>query len=401
MTLGNAATNRIFFSDFMIQTKVQSKSFFAATALITGTALGAGIFGLPYAFAQSGYWIGVAYLALFGVVSIILIKAYAEVVLRTPERSQIIGYAKRYLGNRGRIVALASFLFGITGALIAYTLQVGRFLETVFRPYVGGSAFWYGLGFFAVGSLIVLIGLRAVAKFEKYLLILLGAVALVIIGSGTHELDWSNLSVVHPENFFWPYGVVLFALSAASAIPDAVDELQEKKKIFRAITIGMLIPLALYFLFTLIVVGVTGAATTQDAITGLTQPLGGGIVVAGSILGIMTMSTAFLSLGLVIKEIYNYDLGLPMGWAWLVAFLPPLVVYLFQLTSFIQIVALVGGVMGGFDGILILMMWRKAKKLGRRKPERVLHLPRPIQYAMMAMFGLGIVYEVYFQIFRG
>ncbi|MDD5567561.1 MAG: aromatic amino acid transport family protein [Patescibacteria group bacterium] len=377
---------------------MKDKSVFSSAAIIIGTTIGAGIFGLPYVFMKAGFIIGLLYLLFFGVISVFILKAYSEVVLRTRERSQIIGYASRYLGQRGRYIALISFLFGITGALIAYTIQVGSFLETVFSSSIGGNAFSYGLIFFGLGSLVILSGLKYVTRLGKVLVVILIILVIVIIVSGLPHVDIDNLTTINPVFFFLPYGVVLFALSAASAIPDASENLLDKKKLYRIINYCVAIPLVIYLVFSFVVVGVSGQATSEGAIGGLVNYLGNGVVIIGALLGIMTMSTSFLCLGLVIKEIYQYDLKLPKLLAWIVALTPPLVVYLFQLTTFITIISLVGAIMGGFDGIIVLLMWRRAKKIGKRKPECQINVPVWAQALMVSILSLGIIYEIFYQI---
>ncbi|MFA5107438.1 MAG: aromatic amino acid transport family protein [Patescibacteria group bacterium] len=377
---------------------MKDKSLYRSIAIVIGTAIGAGIFALPYAFMKAGYFTGIFYLIALGIISLVLLKAYGEVVLRTNERSQIIGYVQRYLGPWGRGISLISFLFGITGALIAYTIQIGRFLEILIGDRLGGNAFIYGLCFYGIASLIILIGLRLVARFEQYLVTLLILLVGFIILVGLPKVNVSNLFTLDATNLFLPYGVVLFALSAASAIPDSIDALPDRKKLSKVLTIGLLVPLIVYTLFTLVVVGISGGFTDEAAIPGLTPMLGQGIVAVGALLGIMTMTTAFLSLGLVIREIYQFDLKFPKFLAWLAGLTPPLVVYLFHLTSFISIISLVGGIMGGFDGILIILMWRKAKKYGNRQPECTIDIPNWLQGVMILIFALGIVYELYFNV---
>jgi amino acid transporter len=237
-----------------------------------------------------------------------------------------------------------------------------------------------------------------IGRIEKYLVFALLVIVGVIVARGVGQVQVAHLMTFDKQFVFLPYGVALFALSAASAIPDAVEEIDDKKKLNRAITWGIVIPIIIYIIFTLVVVGVSGAGTTEGAMNGLSPYLGNGVVIIGSLLGIMTMSLAFMNLGMVLKEIYQLDFGLSNTWAWLVAMIPPLAVFLLKLTSFVSIIALVGGVMCGFDAIMILLMWRRAKhKKLSRKPECTIAIPQFVQYVIMVAFGAGIVYELYYQ----
>lgn len=375
----------------------KNKSYFGAISIIIGTAVGAGIFALPYAFAKAGYLVGAVYLVVLGSVSIILIRAYTEVVLRTPKRHQIVGYVRAYLGKRARVISLISFVIGITGALVAYTIQVGQFLLVVLGPSFGGAASTYSYVFVGVMALVIFFGLGLIGRIEKYLVIVLLIIVGVIAVKGIGQIHTEQLMTFNPLYVFLPYGVALFALSAASAIPDAVDEIDNKRKLGRAITWGIAIPVIIYIIFTLIVVGVCGSATSEGAMNGLAPYLGEGIVLVGSLLGVMTMSLAFMNLGMVLKEIYHFDLGLPNTAAWLAAILPPLAVFALKLTSFVSTIAFVGGVMCGVDAIMILLMWQRARHMGKRKPECVINIPHAVQFVIMVIFGAGIAYELYYQ----
>ncbi len=377
---------------------MKKKSFFSSVAIIIGTAVGAGIFALPYAVSKSGVGIGLFYLLFLGFISIVLVLAYGEVVLRTPERLQIIGYTKKYLGDRWRIVAMLSFLIGLTGALIAYTIAVGSFVESLIGIQGGWEAFDYSLVYFGIIALVILAGLGMVVQIERIMVVFLMLVVGVIIVFGMPKINIENLTTFDPLYMFLPYGVILFAISAASAIPDAVDALREKASLFKAIKIGMIVPLIIYMLFSIVVVGITGSATDEGAIPGLQSHLGQWVITIGTLFGIASMTTSFLAMGLVLREIYHYDFKFPKLLAWLVAMLPPLIIFLFKLTTFVTIISLVGGIMGGFDGIIILLLWRKAREVGQRKPERQISIPTWFQVIMLVVFIGGILYELYFHL---
>ena len=55
------------------------KNFIQATSILVGTIVGAGIFGLPYVFAQVGFIPGIFYL-LFFVVVFLIAKLFQKLV---------------------------------------------------------------------------------------------------------------------------------------------------------------------------------------------------------------------------------------------------------------------------------------------------------------------------------
>ena len=47
----------------MIQV-LKNREFLHATSILIGTMVGVGIFGIPFAFAKAGFWVGLSFLVL-------------------------------------------------------------------------------------------------------------------------------------------------------------------------------------------------------------------------------------------------------------------------------------------------------------------------------------------------
>lgn len=383
-----------------ISNMFMNRKLFSSIAILVGTIVGAGIFGIPYAISRVGLPIGVIYLVILGIVVFITVLAYGEVVLRTKEEYQMPGYAGKYLGIWGKRVLSLTLIFSIYGALLAYMIGVGDFLDTLLEDITGGTPFFYSVLFFILASLAVLAGLRTVASLEKVMTSVLVFAVLFIGVLAINHLKLENLFNFDKHYLFLPYGVILFSFTGATAVVDMRKILKgEEKKLKTAILIGHIIPFVIYLLFAIFIVGVTGAATSEEAIFGLKEALGRGVAAVGALLGILTMTTSFLILGLVLKEIFIFDYKLKKFSAWFWTMVIPFVIFIFGLTSFIKIIGLVGAVVGGIDGIIILMMYKKAKKLGSQKPAYSFNLPKFIYYLLFLVFGLGVVYEIYFSFF--
>ena len=59
--------------------KLKSR-LFSSIAILIGTIIGAGIFGIPYAISKVGFGIGVIYLLVLGAVILVVTLAFGEVV---------------------------------------------------------------------------------------------------------------------------------------------------------------------------------------------------------------------------------------------------------------------------------------------------------------------------------
>ncbi|TRZ81084.1 hypothetical protein D4R86_03285, partial [bacterium] len=98
------------------------KISFNAISIIIGTIVGVGIFGLPYAISKVGFLIGIPLLILLSGIVLYLHYLYGEIVLRTKRKQRLVGYAKKYLGGKGKSIATLSALFGLLGSQLAYLI---------------------------------------------------------------------------------------------------------------------------------------------------------------------------------------------------------------------------------------------------------------------------------------
>jgi hypothetical protein len=106
------------------------------------------------------------------------------------------------------------------------------------------------------------------------------------------------------------------------------------------------------------------------------------------------MTTAFIALGLALKEMYNYDYKIGAKKSFLLTLSVPLVIFLFGYKDFIEILSISGSFSGGIAGILIVLMLWKAKKHSERKPEFNIIFCKGFGILIIAMFLLGILYEL-------
>jgi len=200
----------------------------------------------------------------------------------------------------------------------------------------------------------------------------------------------------------------LFSFIGAAAIPEMQEELGKKelKKMKKALILGSIIPLVLYFIFSVIVIGLVGLenfdlleanqriATIALSIYG--NPLLG---LFANIFAVFSMLTTYLTLGVALKEVYNYDYKINHNLAFVMTISVPLFLALAQITSFIAALAITGSIAGGLEGILIVLAYWKAKKKGNRKPEYTINIPRAIGVLLITLFTIGIAYQLWQQIF--
>lgn len=378
--------------------KIQG-NFFSAVAILVGTIIGAGMFGIPYVVSKVGFLIGIIYLIFLGLMVCIVTLAFGEIVLRTKGRHQMVGYAKRYAGKWGERVISFSMIFGVFGALLAYTIGIGNFLSIILKQYFGGTSFIYSVIFYLLASFAILFGLKVIKKLENISVVLLLIIVGLIFIVGAKEINYTNLGGFSWSFLFLPYGVILFSFEGASIVPRMADLLvKNRKRLKMAIIGGMLISLIVYLFFTLTIVGISGGQTSEEAIVGVSKILGRKVVIMGAVLGVLTVATSFFSLGLSLKDMFKFDYKINNFVSWLIVVSVPLIIFLLGARSFISVIEIVGTVTGGLQGIMILRMFLKAKKKSQLKPVYSLKLPKFLIYILYLIFGGGIAYQIFYNV---
>ncbi len=372
---------------------LSDKRFLHATAVLVGTMVGVGIFGIPFVFAKAGFFIGLAFLIFIALVTYFLNLLFTEVILRTDAPHQLTGYAGKYLGLTGKRLMLITSTLGIFGALLAYIIISGEFLNNIFsqityiRPETFSIFFWIAV------SGIMLLRFRTAAWIEFFMTGLFILIIVLIFGLGIQKIEIGNFLTFIPEFWFLPYGVLLFAFAGITSIPIQRQILGDKEHYLRpAITLAVILVSVLYLLFAITVVGVSGDITSPDALAGLFEYLGMPIIILGSFFGILAISTSYLMLSKALTDMFHFDYGLSKKWTWLLVTIPPFVLFLAGFRTFIDIINLVGSVAIGLEAIMIIFIFVRAKHKGDRIPEMSLQVPAWLLYFLSLVFAAGIIY---------
>ncbi|MEX2144934.1 MAG: aromatic amino acid transport family protein [Candidatus Spechtbacterales bacterium] len=376
------------------------KRFVGAVAALVGTIVGAGIFGVPFVFAQAGFWAGTALFVSLTAIMLALHLMYAEIVERTSASHREMGYARLYLGKyAGNFVAL-TVVVGAYGALIAYILIANQFLNILFGPLFSNELAW-GVVFWILLSTGILKGLKTISRLEIAMLFLLVAVLGIIILRGLPLVDSSNFEGVNWASVLVPYGVILFSLGGFQAIPEMNAIFGKEKRGFKkAVIWGVLTAAFLTFAFAFVVVGISGNNSTEEAIGGLIPFMGKEIVFTGALFGILAIATSYLVIGVNLKESFMYDRNLSRFWSNFLVVTLPMVLILAGIQSFIQVISVTGAVLGAVLGVMIAVLFGKVKKAGDRKPSFSLNIPKPAIWAISLALIAGGIYEIINIVFR-
>ncbi len=377
-----------------------NKDFFLGVSVMIGTIVGAGIFGIPYVISKSGVIPGLFYFLVLGILVTFVHLFAGEFILRTEGDHRLPGLAKMYLGKKVGVIATFAVILGVAGALLAYIILAGNFLNIIFAslssPFAGLSAFHLALAFWLVLSFFIFRGLKVIAPAEILSNILFFALILFVVFFFLPKLNFSNLVLFSSADLFLPYGVVLFSLVGWSAIPEIIGIFkgsEGKKKIKKVVIASTVIVIALYVIFSLVVLGITGNNPSSDTLSGLAPFLDNKIILLLTLAGVITLADSFLVLGLYFRNTFIRDFKISKNLASLIACGLPMILFLAGFRSFIGVIGFVGTVLGAVEGVLLILIYKKAKVLGQRVPEYSLKVPSVLPYFIILMFILGAIGE--------
>ena len=369
---------------------MSKKRLFSAVATLVGCVIGAGILGIPYVVAKAGFITGLINIVGLGLLLILLHLYLGEVTLRTKGNHQLTAYAEKYTGKIGKYFMFISMVLGIYGAIVAYTLGGGDALASMF----GGDPLFWSVVFFGVMSWLVYMGLHAIEKSEAFVMPFVIIIVILIFILAIPKININNLTSFSFSKILVPYGVVLFALLGNAAIPEVKEELDKhKKELKKDLIMGSTIPMIIYILFALAIVGVLGTNTNEIGALGLAEILGQNLAFLGPLFALFAMATSFLALGLALQELFLYDYNLRKNTSWLLSCFIPFLVFLLiklgKIGSFITVLNLTGVITGAIMCVIIVLMILNAKKKFDRKPEYSIYINKYIAVVLIILFVIG------------
>lgn len=337
-------------------------------SILAGTIIGAGVFSLPFVFARTGWLLGAGLLCLTTFVVYFLYILYADVIVRTPGDHRFVGYAKEYLGDKSFwltvFMAVVEMIFALTIYII---LGVSFFQLFTAMPAVGALIIFWG-----VGSFFIFLNIRrmAVAEFliNVGIILIIGAIFLF----GLPKLDLADYLKFDFSKLLIPLGPILFALAGRPAIEEMRPYFKEASVpisfMKSAIFWGTILPAIVYFVFVMGVLGLSYGSVSEDAVSGLVNTIPYWLLVGIGILGLLSLWSSYILIGLNVKEILSLDLRLSRRIAAFLVVGFPLALYLVGFTGFIALVSFVGGLFLSLEGILIILMWLRMNKASAAPP---------------------------------
>ncbi|MBR9691011.1 amino acid permease [Candidatus Woesearchaeota archaeon] len=372
--------------------------------VFSATIIGAGILALPLVADTSGLLPLLTVLIIIGIVSIFSALYIAEIGLNTKGDHHLPTLAKEYLGPAGFYLMIFGIIIYIYGALTGYLSIGGQVLNFLLNIPV-----WQGmLIYFLIASIIVHLGLKIISYVETYLFILMmfliGIIMIIALPKVQVPLlfaatNWSTTLSV--------FGIVLFAYVGHSVIPSLADGLNKKADITKVAVYGVLIPLILYVLWSIAVIGnvppeTLGAARIagQPATIPLGNLIGQSIIILGSLFAILSTMTAYIGFGFSLKDVYDNTAKsmkktLTNIASTLLVVIPPLIIALLNPKSFVNALDVAGTYGGGiFVGVLPVLILLKSRKNNGKNKYRTWG-GQWMPYLVLSIYLIGMAYATF------
>lgn len=230
----------------------------AGTLLVTGCAIGGGILALPIATAELGFIY--SSLLLFFCWFLMTASAFLilEVTLWLPKNTNLISMTKATLGRSGQLVAWVTYLLLLYSLVAAYIAGGSDFLKNVLHIlHVGLPDAAVSFLFTALLGYIVFLGIHAVDHVNRGLMLLKFLTFFLLVGLVSSHVSPHKLTTGHLTYLTPGLTVAITSFGFATMIPSLRNYFHDDVKQLRiAILVGSLIPLVLYILWNITVMGV-------------------------------------------------------------------------------------------------------------------------------------------------
>lgn len=362
------------------------KKYIYPIVVFSSGIVGVGFLSLPYITMNVGFWPMLIYFLIITGITIFINTIFCEISLKTPDYKRFPGFVGYYLGGKVKFISIISTIVGTIGVLLSYLIVGGQFLENIFSKYISINPLIYVLAYFLLASIVIFFDIKVLAKVELWIIVALLLSIFLIFFEGFRQMKIDNIFSIGNlsfRNFFLPYGPLLFSLWGVGMIPEIEEMMVDNKKHLKKNIIISLIGISIfYFLFSILILGITGDKTGQTALVELKMFLPSIFVSIALLVGVFTTFVAFVSQGIIFKKTLTFDLKVKHIPAFIMTCCPPMIFFLTLRSDFVSVLSFIGAIFLGINGIMILAMY---KKIGGKII---------IIYPLVLVFLLGIIYEI-------
>ena len=335
-----------------------------AACIITGYGIGAGVLSMPYMAARNGLILSTLILILSLLASYVLHLMIAEIALKEGNGGQIISCLNRFL-FRGKTKQVLTVIFFVLMAVILVT-NLAAYISGAEEIIVGLlpiPSIAAKLLFYVVAASVVLFGLKAVGVSEKIAVTVIFALIAALAAASLLNIRNSlSLSAGSLNDALAYYGLAMFAMSAFFSVPQAVEGLDgDTKKIRKAVFLGLLNNFLLIIVISVCSL-LSSTEITELAMVGWSAGIGLWAQLIGGLFTVLAMLTTYWSLSLALGGIVDDMLHTGTKISWLLATLPSLILVLFNMAGFLDLMRTAGGLIAIIIAVMVVPAYHNARR---------------------------------------
>ncbi len=380
--------------------------------LISGTTIGVGMLALPVATAPGGFLPALSLYLICWVFMICTGLLLLEICIWMPKEANFITMTSKLLGPAGKVLCWIVYLFFFLTIMIAHISGGGG----LFKEILGANApAWTGtLIYTVIFAPLIYLGTRTVDRVNIILMAGLIISYLLFICSSADYVDFSLLKRQDWSKAWLALPILFTAFGYQAIIPTLMNYMDRNaKKVRLSIFIGTVIPLVVYVLWELVILGIIplegpnslteAAKMGESAVIPLKFVTGREVLFTiGKFFAFFTMTASYLAISLAYLDF------LADGFKWkkthakrfllcALIFLPPMIISLI----YPQIFLMALGYAGGFACALLfglfppLMVW--AGRHYHRYPDEAKQLFGGRYF--LSLLILFVVFEVVIEVF--
>lgn len=327
--------------------------------LIAGTTIGVGMLALPIVTGPGGFLPSVIVYLICWAFMLCTGLLLLEVCSWMPPDTNLISMANRFLGKPGKIICWIVYLFLFETVMIAHIAGGGEVASEILTGDLGQhvSIFIYALIF----SPIIYLGTRAVDRINLVMFsgVLISYLCFIIISY--QHVNLSQLTHQHWGKIWLAIPVLFTAFTYHVIIPTLVSYMkQDYKKVRTAIFLGTTIPLAVYLIWQVLILGIipiegpngliAAAQKGQNAVTPLKHFINNKFLLGiGNAFAFFTFTASYIALSLAFLDFLSDGLkvkkvGIRKVLLCLAVFIPPLLISLINPNIFLSALGYAGGI---------------------------------------------------------
>jgi len=320
-----------------------------AILLVSGTTIGAGMLALPVTAGLAGFFPSLLVMGLVWALMLFTALYLLEVNLRLKGEPNIISMVHKTLGRPGEAIAWVIYLLLLYSLISAYMMGASGLLAAFFSPLASWA---WPLILFGVFAFFVFCGMSIADFFNRICMAALVLFYVLMLVPGLNLVQVDKFAFVDWKLLMPALSVVSTTFGYHVIIPTITTYLDhDPKALKKAIVIGSVIPLCIYILWQIIVMGIlpvqgtvslteaakqSGPATTylnkivSSPLLAFSTNLFSLFAIFTSLLGVSLSLRDFLSDGLKIKKsVFGKCLLI------LLTLVPPLMLTLFYPEGFV------------------------------------------------------------------